>query len=295
MKLYLFQRINEADFKPTDARHAIGTYLLEHREQIQSLSMEKLAQLTHTSKTSLVRFAQYFGFSGWKEFLYAFTHEVATLDASKFNEIDVNFPFSPEANKLEIIEKIASLRMRSLEETVALMSAEAIDQAAIIINDAQTIVIYGTSPNSYYGELFKRNLLTIHKKAFSVSHGEAGLAAQGLDQKDCAVIISYSGNNPEREPISNLAILQEKKVPTIAITSGEDNYLRKHSQVALTIPNREKLASKVTNFATEEATLLLLNVLFGKVFALNYEQNQKKMNANRNIPAPLRNVKDDLQ
>jgi DNA-binding MurR/RpiR family transcriptional regulator len=272
--MYLFQRIEEAVFKQFDARRTIGEFLLANREELPNYSMDEIAKLTHTSKATLVRFAKYFNYSGWTEFMYAFTHEVVHFEESTF-EIDSNIPFTRSADTLEIIENIANLRIQTIKETSSLMSLDDISKAAKIISQANNIIIYGRSPNSYFGELFKRNLNTIHKKAFMADADESGLISNTLTSEDCAVIISYSGNNADTYPMKNVKWLLNNDVPIISITSGGENYLRDYSTIVFNVSSREKLYSKISNFSTEESILFILNVLYAKIFALDYDNNMK--------------------
>lgn len=277
--MYLFQKIEETVFKQYDARRTIGEFLLTNREKLSEYTMEDIAKLTHTSKATLVRFAKYFNYSGWKEFMYAFTHEVAHFNDNHF-DVDTNVPFDNAADTLEIIENIANLRMQTIKETSSLMSVTDINHAANILNQAETIIIYGRSPNSYFGELFKRNLNTIHKKAFVADTDEAGLISNTLTSKDCAIIISYSGNNSDSYPMKNVKILLNNRVPIISITSGGENYLRDYSTIVLNVSSREKLYSKIANFSTEESIQFILTILYAKVFSLNYDENMKTKIAN---------------
>ncbi|MED4040977.1 MurR/RpiR family transcriptional regulator [Niallia taxi] len=272
--MYLFQRVEEAVFKQNDARRTIGEFLLANREKLMDYTMDDIAKLTHTSKSTLVRFAKYFNYSGWKEFMYAFNHEVAHFDDNHF-DIDINLPFDHSADTLEIIENIANLRIQTIKETTLLMSVSDINRAAKIIDQAESIIIYGRSPNSYFGESFKRNLNTIHKKAFMTDGDESGIISNTLTSKDCAVIISYSGNNEETYPMKNVKLLLDNGVPIISITSGGENYLRDYSTITLNVLSREKLYSKIANFSTEESIQFILNVLYAKIFSLNYDKNMK--------------------
>lgn len=272
--MYLFQRIEEAVFKQFDARRTIGEFLLANREELPKYSMDEIAKLTHTSKATLVRFAKNFDYSGWTEFMYAFTHEVVHFQENTF-EIDSNIPFTRSADTLEIIENLAKLRIQTIKETSSLMSVDDISKAAKIISQANNIIIYGRSPNSYFGELFKRNLNTIHKKAFMADGDESGLISNTLTSEDCAVIISYSGNNADTYPMKNVKSLLNNHVPIISITSGGENYLRDYSTIVFNVSSREKLYSKISNFSTEESILFILNVLYAKIFALDYDNNME--------------------
>ena len=149
--MYLFQRIEEAAFKQNDARRTIGEFILENRDQLQDLSMDEIAKRTFTSKPTLVRFAKYFDYSGWKEFMYAFSHEVAYYDENAYDDVDPNFPFSKEDDSLQIIENLMALKMQSIKDTVSHIAVEDLNQAAELIQKAENVVIYGTSPNYYYG------------------------------------------------------------------------------------------------------------------------------------------------
>lgn len=278
--MYLFQRIEEVVFKESDAKRTIGEFILENRERLSRLSMEEIATKTFTSKSTLVRFAKHFGYSGWKEFLYAFTHEVAYHDDNAYADVDPNFPFKAGDDSLQIIESLVNLRMQSIKDTTSLIVIDDLNKAAEIIDKANNVVIYGVSPNQYYGELFKRNLLSIRKKALTAHSGECGIISHTLTKQDCAVIISYSGNNPEENPTSNVKILKKNSVPIISITSGGENYLRDYSDIVFNISSKEKLYSKISTFATQESILLILEVLFSKVFSLNYEVNKRNKIAN---------------
>lgn len=272
--MYLFQKIEAAAFKENDARRVIGSFLLENKDELSGYSMSDIAKLTHTSKPTLVRFAKYFEFSGWKEFMYAFLHELAHFDSND-SIVDVNIPFNQETETIEMIENIANLRMQSIKETTSLISTSDINKAALVINNAQTIAIYGRSPNSFFGELFRRNLTTIHKKAIIANSDESGMLSNTLTSNDCAVVISYSGDNAESYPMKNIKNLRANNVPIISLTSGGENFLRTYSDIVLTIASREKLYSKISNFSTEESILFILNILYSKVFSLEYETNIK--------------------
>ncbi|WP_338787206.1 MurR/RpiR family transcriptional regulator [Metabacillus sp. FJAT-53654] len=286
--MYLFQRIEEVIVQYSDARRFIGEFLLGNRDDIDKYSMNDVANLTFTSKPTLVRFAKSLGYSGWKEFMYAFAHETVVQKDNEYNDVNPNFPFDANDDTLEIIEKVSCLQIQSIKDTVSLMSVEDINKAAKIINQAETVVIYGVSPNSYYGELFKRKLFSIRKKALTPSPGESGLISKTLTKKDCAVIISYSGNNPDRSPTSNIKFLLNNEVPIIGITSGGFNYLRDYSDVVLNISSKERLYSKISNFATEESIMFILNILYAKVFALDFEKNKDFKILNSKVLEPER-------
>ena len=92
-------------------------------------------------------------------------------------------------------------------------------------------------------------MLTVGKTATVVNSAERGLVARSLGPSDCTIIISYSGNNPDYEPMVHIPALIERRVPLIGITGEGDNYIRRNIRCTFTISSRENLYSKIATFA----------------------------------------------
>lgn len=283
--MYLNQKIEKLATKSTGSNQVIGTFLLKNVKQVGALSMGEVAAKTFTSKATLSRFAKKLGYSGWTEFLFAYTHETASTENAA-TEIDFNLPFSANDATLTIIDRMMAVKKQSLDQTAQLLDTVTLTAAAKRIQQSRQIVLFGGSPNLYYAESFRRNLLSISHPATVVRVDEAGMTVAAMQPQDCAVIISYAGNNAAVYPMSVVPTLLKKQIPIISITSGGDNYLRKYSELTLNIPSNEKLYSKITNFASEEAMMFLLSCLFSSVFALNYQDNlAQKIDYAKNIEA----------
>ncbi len=153
------------------------------------------------------------------------------------------------------------------------MDFQMLKRAVNYLANAKRVEIFGSSPNIYLGELFRRKLLTIGKVAEVVHVEENGMMAYCLGRQDCAVILSYSGNNEMRPYIKCVKNLQKQKVPMIGITSGGNNYLRQNLDCVLTMSSRERLYTKISTFATEESLGYILNVLYSCYFAREYQKN----------------------
>lgn len=270
--MYLFQQIEELKLRYRDARKEVAEFVLQERSHLEKYSMKEVAALTYTSKPTLVRFAKSLGFSGWKEFMQAFIQE-EHYQESHYSDIDPNLPFGGEDTTADIIRKISDLQVESILDTADLMVPEDIDLAVRRLLLAKRVVLFGMSPNTLIGQLFRRKMGTIGRMIEVPSVDESGTYAYSLGREDLALIISYSGNNESREPMKFVRILEENQVPMVGITGGGNNYLREHMDCVLTISSRERLYSKVSNFSTEVSLLSILNVLYSCCFAKNYQHN----------------------
>lgn len=270
--MYLFQKIEELMLKYQDTRRNIAEFVLNEKDKVLSLSMQEIADYTYTSKPTLVRFAKALGFSGWKEFMRAFIEE-SKYQESHYTQVNPNFPFEEQDSVKQIIHNISSLHMESILDTINILDEEVVEEAVNRLLTASKIIVFGMHPNSFLGEIFQWKMLSVGKLVTLAQTGFSGMIARSLGTEDCAIMISYSGNNTSKEPLNHLDILNEHRVKLIGITGGGNNYMREHIDCVLSISSRERLYTKIANFSTEESILVILNILFSCYFAKNYQQN----------------------
>lgn len=271
----LAQRVEELTIAGGgDSKRTIGEYVLEKKSRLCEYTTQQIAEETYTSKAALVRFAKALGFSGWREFAKAFASE-QHYQETHYSDVDPNLPFHENSSTKDIISLMCSLQMESLMDTADLVKPWTVDNIVDLMERSNRIALFGMSPNSLLGELFRRRMLTIGKLVEVPALGDNGLLAASLKETDCAIIISYSGNTRTYEPLNVLRFLEPNRVPVVGITSQGTNYLRKHAMYTLSISSQEKLFSKISTFATETSILYILNVLFSAYFARNYQANLK--------------------
>lgn len=270
--MYLSQQITEASLCYNDARKIVAEFLLQKKSDLIYYSMQEIAELTFTSKSTLVRFAKTLGFTGWREFMAAYIEELHTHE-SHYLDIDSNLPFKENDSATDIIRKISDLQIESIRETADLIDVPTLERAVDMLMKANRIAILGISPNTLVGELFRRKMQSIGKIVNIPLVDESGTYSHSLSADDCVIIISYSGNNELVEPMYFIKTLKENGVSLIGITGGGNNYIRENISCVFTISSRERLYSKISNFSTEVSVLNILNILFSLLFCKNYQKN----------------------
>lgn len=270
--MYLFQKIEEISMQNNTANKIIGEFVLREKDKLHNYSMQEIADFTYTSKPTLVRFAKALGFSGWKEFMKSFVEE-SFYEKTHYSNISPNFPFDKTDSTKDLIRKLSSLQVESILDTADLINIEILERAVDILLSSNHIVMFGYSPTIYIEELFRRKMMTIGGLVDIAPIGEGGTMSALLKENDCAIIISYSGNNKGLVPMSFIKTLKENNVSMIGITSGGDNYIREQIDCVLTISSRERLYSKIAGFTTEESIMHILNILYSCYFARNYQEN----------------------
>lgn len=270
--MFLFQKIENLMMQYSDARYAVAKFVLHEKYSLYKYTINDVASQTYTSKSTVVRFAKTLGYDGWKEFMKDFIEEIKYQETHQ-DDVDANYPFSENDSSTKIIEKIKKLQIESIEDTADLLDETMLERATSYLLEAKHILIFGSNQNMFLGELFRRKMITIGKQVDIVRLDEAGTIAHSLGNKDCAIIISYSGNNEKIYPMLQVPSLMENKVRIIGITNAGDNYLRQKLDCVLTMSTKERLYSKIASYATEESIQFLLNVLFSNYYAKDYQQN----------------------
>lgn len=241
--MYLFQKIEEMMMRYEDARKTIGDFVLKEQKDLHKYTIGEIAEKTYTSKSTVTRFAKTLGYSGWKAFMKDFVAEQRYQMENQGNA-DANFPFEKGDSTEVIMRRIKQVQIESIEDTYNLMEPAMVDLAVEHLLNARHIVIFGLSPNIYLGELFRRKMVTIGKQVDIAGLGETGIISRTLTEQDCAIVISYSGNNEYAEPAIHIKTMLSNHVPVIGITSGGDNYIRKSLNCVLTMSSRERLYTK---------------------------------------------------
>ena len=270
--MYLVHRVEEIAVRSGDTRSAIGEFVLRERAHLSDYTIDDIAEACFASKASVTRFAKSLGYNGWRDFIRDFMAEVR-YEANHSALINFDMPFSDGDAAESIVNAIADTHYEAIADTMRTLNRGALEKAVRYLRAASAVYVFGVSPNSYLGASFARKLLSVGKPAHVAQDGEFGVVSQSLGQGDCALVISYSGNNPQFNPLQHIPALERNRVPIIGITSEGDNYLRRHSSCALTITSHEALYSKIATFATEASIHYLLDVLFACYFARDYERN----------------------
>lgn len=270
--MLISQKLEEMSVKCKDARGVVSGFMLEQKTNLQNLSMQQVADATYTSRPTLVRIAKKLGYSGWNELVKKYVEECHYYE-THFSHISANYPFEKGDSVPIIADKIGHVMVESILDTMDQLDARSLEQAAHMMKRARRITLLCISPNSVVAELFQRKMLQIGVHVELLAQAEQFFHAQSLTGEDCAIVISYSGNNASRAPMRYLPCLKEHRVPIIALTSAGDNLLRSQADCVLTMSSREKLYSKIATFATEEALAFLFNALYACYFALDYDKN----------------------
>lgn len=201
----LEERINEAYEKLNENDLLIWKYIQSHKKECGDIAIEELADACCISRTTISRFTQKLGFSGFREFkLY--------LKMEREDE---------QVRTEALLDEVCADYRRSIE----LAKDTNLNEVCEHIYSARRIFAFGTGETQHaVTQMMKRMFMNVGR-FFVTLYGrtEVTMAIEDLDEKDMVILISLSGEN-------DLAIkaakqLKAKGVYTLSITGLSDNTL----------------------------------------------------------------------
>lgn len=259
----------ELDF--SESEKEIGRYILNHGDEVLSMSVKKLAQETYTSPATIVRLCKKIGLEGYNDFKIKYSAELQ-YDLHHSDRIDVNFPFDKSDTHQMICHKLSSLTQEVIADTVKLIDFNQLDQVVDLLYHNHEIDIYGSGNSLLAAMSFQHKMMRIQRNVnLKVLHGEQIFMSYNSNENRIAIIISYSGETNEIIQIAQ--ILKEKKTPIIVLTSIGDNRLSHYADYILNIGSREKIFTKIAPFSSQISIEYLLNVIFSCLFQKDYDEN----------------------
>ncbi|WP_244834041.1 MurR/RpiR family transcriptional regulator [Clostridium sp. BJN0001] len=273
----LLDKMNEKNlFNQTE--QAISEYLIKNIDNIDDLTIHKLAKETFTSNTTIIRFCHKLNFSGFKDMKIQLIKELE--NSYKFhNNINYNLPFKESDSVKDITLKLAELSKEIIDLSSIELNQKDLQNALVKINEAERIFIFGKGDSYISALYFANNMKRINKYIILADtlHSSASNVLN-IRKKDVAIFLTYSGNHYDYTKYSIL--LRKKGIFSILITSAKKSILTNIVNLTLFIPNRESIDSKIAPFSSELSFTYILNIIYSYIFKenyyINYENTKKK-------------------
>ena len=254
---------------PTESQ--LGQYILQNKEQIEKLSIEKLSEKTFISKSAIHRFCKKIGVDGFNELKVRIVRDIIE-ENKEDNQIDVNFPFEPDDSQKTIVQKLLKLYEASIADTYNSIDAEELNKAAVLFHDADIIDIYTHAHNINVAENFQDKMRAIGRMVTCPkSFYDQRCMATVSKKNHAAIILSYSGKATFIPPI--VEILYRKGIEIIWIGRVGKNVVPNCIKHHLYISNKENLRKRISQFSSHISMQYMLDAIFSCIFRIDYKKN----------------------
>ena len=226
----------------------IGRYLTQNPNDVAIKSINGIAERCGVHASSLVRFAQAFGYSGFKELQGIFQARLAT--AAPGYEARVNALRSElelhrqSGSRGGILGDLVARDIASLQDLVTTATTDKLASAAELLEKADTIYIIGQLRSEPIA-LFMRYVLSMLRRRIVLLDGNGGLAtemAKLARPSDLLIAVSFRFYAKEVVAIADHA--HASGVPIIAISDSRLSPLAKTASVLFEVPEDEYTFSR---------------------------------------------------
>ena len=250
----------------TNNEKEIADYILRHLEEIHLLSAENLAKKAFVSKATVVRFCRKLGVERYREFQRSLDKEVMKIQGMLSEE-----PVNSETTYEEIISIIPSLYERVIGATKLNLDTPVMEKIIKKLKNTKKIEMYGTGISYILAKLasFKFMTLGIESAAYDGLNEHYIISAE-KGEKDMALIISLSGNNPYMIRIAEY--LKKRNVFVVGIGNGSSEEIKKacSEYIEIHAPNYILNFEMVSAFT---GVNYVLDIFFTSFLVSNYYKN----------------------
>ncbi|UNT95575.1 MurR/RpiR family transcriptional regulator [Allobaculum mucilyticum] len=208
-----FQQIKVSYDGLNETEKEMASFLVSHTEDLCALSINDMAKMLQSSRSSVLRLAQKLGYRGYSQMKYEMQQ---ALDAREVIPQDLVDQYRYDV--LRTFDMCAQVNYMPLLKA---------------IDSSNRLIIYATGfVQNNYSKQFSSELFLYGKPNHLIS-GETNfeIIARTLTPDDLVIIVSLSGETPHLRNIVNL--LNIRKVPICSVTMLSKNFLSDRSQYSL--------------------------------------------------------------
>lgn len=277
-------RIKEIIDNLNPSEKKIAEYILKSPNEISDLSIKDLADKSSSSQSAVVRLCKILGYKGYKEFRITIAKDTAKTNKDENMYNDIN----PQDNIDTIITNISYNNKKSIDNTVEVLSKEALKEAVRVISKADKIDFYGVGASYIIALDAFQKFTRINKnvRATSDTHLQIEFASN-LKMGDVAVAISYSGET--KDTFESIEVAKDAGATTISITKFGNNSISNLCDINLFVLSPE-ITFRSGAMSSRIAQLNVIDILFTSVAGCMFD-DVKEFLENTRMSTRIKRIK----
>jgi len=235
------------------AEKKVADFTLENFESVIRMTLAEVAQQSGVSDATAVRFCRSLGYRGFLDFKIALT--LAIPSSPRLIHDDIEEDDAPHV----IAYKVLRGSIQALEDTLAVLDAEAFERALTLLAEAEHILIVGVGTSGPMAhELFNRLFrLRLHCQVQTDSYLQV-MQAVLLTERDVLVVISQTGDSGD--PIRTAAETRACHCPVICITGNVLSPLSELADIVLLSVSHETRPETISSRVAQHALIQAIYV-----------------------------------
>jgi RpiR family murPQ operon transcriptional repressor len=244
------KKISKAYSRLGKKKRVLADFLLNHPERVLELTITKLATECHCDATTVVRFAQQLGYSGFPELKMS----VARQAGAPWSE----FPAAGSAD--DFGAKLQYLHVEAIKATFQNLKPAVLEQAVGKLFSSRKIMLCGAGASRFPAGDLHIKLMRLGFQALCLPDFEFWKTFAGyMDRTDALVVFSNSGETPQAVEIASIA--KEKSVCVIAVTAFEGSRLGSLADICILTEGKGESFFRLGVMASRISQLFIVDLL----------------------------------
>lgn len=241
----------------THVEKNIADYFINHVKD-ENLSSKAVSQRLFVSEASLSRFSQKLGFSGYRQFLFAYKES------------------SHDQKNLDILTKqVLNSYQKVLEKTYSLVNNEQMIRIAKMLDEYERVYIYGIGSSSVVAREFKLRFMRLGLDVDYLAEAHSiRMNITRVNEKSLVIGISVSGKT--EEVVSGLKDAKAKGAQTIMLSAARVYEYRNYYNELVLIGGLKNLAIS-DKISPQIPALIVVDILYSHYLHYNMSHKEEKL------------------
>lgn len=252
-------RISDTLPKLSGVNQKIALYILNAPQETINLTITELGSQIGVSDASIVRFAKALGFSGFHAMKIRLAEDIVSPLSYVHEDLSPDDPVSVA------VQKVMTMGLRALEDSLQLLDAQIIERAIGALARAQQIVLLASGNSIPIAMDLNFRLTKIGLQSrYSADATLQEMQASLLSAADVALGISHTGSS--KDTVHALELAQAAGATTIGMTNHSESPLTRYASLCLLTTTRlghfreERLDSNLSMQGLAEALAVGISI-----------------------------------
>lgn len=228
--------------KLSERHKQAARYITQNPNTVALESINAVAAKCGLHPSVLVRFAQVFGYSGFKQMQSVFQSRLATAAPGyneRINALEADLRRNEQKGSAGFLQSLVIRDIATLQELLQNVTGDELDLAANLLKEADTIYLIGQLRSEPVA-LLLRYLFTMLNRRVVLLDTAGGLAPQmAKNMRENDVLLAIAFRHYAKEVIAISDDVYARGFPIVAITDSNLSPLAKNARVLFTVPEEE--------------------------------------------------------
>ena len=247
----------------TELEQEIARYFLQVDTIQDDLSSQNVAQKLHISQAALTRFAKKCGFTGYREFIFQYQHQIDNQNL----QLSTQNP---------LIQDVLTHYNNMREQTQELINENQIEQIANMIEDAERVYFFGTGSSGLVAREMKLRFMRLGVVCEAITDQD-GFAWTTSIMDDNCLVLGFSLSGSTQSILDSLLDAKEMGAKTVLFTSVPNKENQLYTETVLVASHNQ--SSYIQRIYSQLPMLFWVDLIYAYFLEINRENKERIFNS----------------